>query len=95
MRRHINSLKRKRLQFDEIFITGTGSCQDENFQCSQWLTFRQNNDIFISMMLFVCYMHTVWFCLWYIFSHGIDHPHISWPLLNKTTPSHWYGVALL
>ena len=46
------SLKRKCLHFDEIFITGcTGSCQNDNFQCSQWLKFRQNDDIFVSVMV--------------------------------------------
>ena len=40
---HINSgsLKRKCCHFDEIFITGCiGSCQNDNFQCSQWRKFR-------------------------------------------------------
>ena len=46
-----SSLKRKCLHFDEIFITGcTGSCQNDNFQCSQWLKFRQNDNIFVSVM---------------------------------------------
>ena len=36
--------------FDDIFITGcTGSCQNDNFQCSQWWKFYQNNDISISV----------------------------------------------
>ena len=44
------TLKRKSLHFDEIFITGcTGSCQNDNFQCSQWLKLRQNDDIFVSV----------------------------------------------
>ena len=44
------TLKRKCLHFDEIFITGCpGSCQNDNFQCSQWLRFRQNDDIFVSV----------------------------------------------
>ena len=49
--RHMRvTLKRKCLHFDEIFITGcTGSCQNDNFQCSQWLKFRQNDDIFVSV----------------------------------------------
>ena len=43
----------------EIFITGcTGSCQNDNFQCSQWLKFRQNDDIFVSV-----YMSPVLLCL--------------------------------
>ena len=46
------SLKRKSLHFDEMFITGcTGSCQNDNFQCSQWWKFRQNDDIFVSVMM--------------------------------------------
>ena len=48
-------LKRKCLHFDEIFITGcTGSCQNDNFQCSQWLKFRQNDDIFVSVATVPC-----------------------------------------
>ena len=44
------TLKRKCLHFDEIFITGcTESCQNDNFQCSQWWKFRQNYDIFVSV----------------------------------------------
>ena len=42
------SLKWKCLHFDEIFITGyTGSCQNDNFQCSQWWKFHQNINTFI------------------------------------------------
>ena len=45
------SLKRKCFHFDEILTTGrTGSCQNENFQCSQWWKFRQNDDIFVSVV---------------------------------------------
>ena len=45
-----STLKRKCLHFDEIFNTGcTGSCQNDNFQCSQWLKFCQNDDIFVSV----------------------------------------------
>ena len=41
---------RKCLHFDEIIINGcTGSCQSDNFQCSQWWKFRQNDDIFVSV----------------------------------------------
>ena len=43
------TLKRQYLHFDEIFVTGyTGSCQNENFQCSQWWKFRQNNDFSVA-----------------------------------------------
>ena len=39
----------KYLHFDEIFITGcTRSCQNDNFHCSQWWKFRQN-DILVSV----------------------------------------------
>ena len=49
-RRHSPTLKRKCLHFDEIFITGcTESCQNDNFQCSQWWKFHQNDDIFVSV----------------------------------------------
>ena len=45
-----HTLKRKCLHFDEIFITGcTESCQNDNFQCSQWWKFHQNDDIFVSV----------------------------------------------
>ena len=44
------TLKGKCLHFDEIFITGcTESCQNDNFQCSQWWKFRQNDDISLSV----------------------------------------------
>ena len=47
----IDSLKRKCRHFDEIFITGcTGSCQFDNFQCSQWWKFHQNEDISVSVI---------------------------------------------
>ena len=45
------SLKRKCRHFDEIFITGcTGSCHFDNFQCSQWWKFHQNEDISVSVL---------------------------------------------
>ena len=45
------SPKWKYLQFDEITITGCiGSCQNDNIQCSQWLKFHQNDNIFVSVM---------------------------------------------
>ena len=46
------TLKRKCLHFDEIFIIGcTKSCQNDNFRCSQWWKFHQNDDIFVSVQL--------------------------------------------
>ena len=48
--RHHNSLKQKCRHFDEIFIAGcTGSCHFDNFQCSQWWTFHQNEDFSVSV----------------------------------------------
>ena len=45
-------LKQKCRHFDEIFITGcTGSCHFDNFQCSQWWTFHQNEDFSVSVTL--------------------------------------------
>ena len=45
------SLKRKCSHFDEIFIIGCiGSCQNDNFQCSQWWKFCPNDDIFVSVL---------------------------------------------
>ena len=50
LRYSVPALKRKCLHFDEIFIIGcTESCQNDNFQCSQWWKFRQNDDIFVSV----------------------------------------------
>ena len=46
----ILTLKRKCCHFDDILITGcTGSCHFDNFQCSQWWKFHQNEDIFVSV----------------------------------------------
>ena len=43
---HPTSLKRKCCHFDEILITDcTESCHFDNFRCSQWWKFRQNDDI--------------------------------------------------
>ena len=43
-------LKQKCRHFDEIFITGcTESCQNDNFRCSQWLKFHQNDNISVSV----------------------------------------------
>ena len=50
-----HALKRK-CHFDKIFITGcTESCQNDNFQCSQWWKFRQMT-LYIWMRINV----TVW-----------------------------------
>ena len=48
------SLKRKCCHFDEILITDcTESCHFDNFRCSQWWKFRQNDDISVSVLLHV------------------------------------------
>ena len=44
------TLKRKCCHFDEIFVIGcTESYQNDNFECSQWWKFRQNDDISLSV----------------------------------------------
>ena len=49
------ALKRK-CHFDEIFVTSyTKSCQNDNFQCSEWRKFNKN-DIFISSRVFITSM---------------------------------------
>ena len=46
-----HTLKRKCCHFDEILITDcTESCHFDNFRCSQWLKFRQNDDISVSVL---------------------------------------------
>ena len=54
------SLKQKCRHFDEIFITGcTESCQNDNFRCSQWLKFHQNDNISVSVFVtFTCWSRT-------------------------------------
>ena len=48
----MTTLKQKCRHFDEILITGcTGSCHFDNFQCSQWWKFRQNEDISVSVYI--------------------------------------------
>ena len=54
------TLKHKCRHFDEIFITGcTESCQNDNFRCSQWLKFHQNDNISVSVYF---KGYTVYFC---------------------------------
>ena len=56
--RNTHTLELECLHFDEIFITGcSGSCQNDNFQCSQWWKFRQN-DIFVSVYGVAATKHT-------------------------------------
>ena len=43
---------RKCHHFDEIFVTGcTESCHFDNFRCSQWWKFHQNDDIFGNVII--------------------------------------------
>ena len=53
------TLKRKCCHFDEIFIAGCiGSCHFDNFRCSQWWKFHQNEGISVYQLIFA---HAVWF----------------------------------
>ena len=48
--RHWLHLALSKCHFDDIFFTGcTESCHFDNFRCSQWRNFPQNNDISIPM----------------------------------------------
>ena len=50
------TLKRQCRHFDEILIIGcTGSCHFDNFQCSQWWKFHQNEDISVSVKWLIWY----------------------------------------
>ena len=61
----ITTLKRKCRHFDEIFITGcTGSCHFDNFQCSQWWKFHQNEDISVSVNACIWLYMIVYDCIW-------------------------------
>ena len=44
-----HELKWKCHHFDEIIIGCTESCQNDNFQCSQWSKFHQNDNISVSV----------------------------------------------
>ena len=98
-----STLKRKCRHFDEIFITGcTGSCQNDNFQCSQWWKFRQNEDISVSVIVDVfLYIHFfkwslidvsslyIYFCMIYSV--------LDWPsnaaVIVWLPPLHSHGLA--
>ena len=61
------SLKRKCRHFDENFITGcTGSCHFDNFQCSQWWKFHQNDDMCVSVNMNPVQATTPYFGTMYI-----------------------------
>ena len=48
-RGHLESIRK--CYFDEIFLSGcTGSCHFDNFQCSQWWRFHQNDNIFVTVV---------------------------------------------
>ena len=62
---HRPTLERKCHHFDEIFVTGcTESCHFDNFRCSQWWKFHQNDDIFVSVAL------TLYVLSWFYWSLG-------------------------
>ena len=94
------TLKRKCLHFDEIFITGcTGSCQNDNFQCSQWLKFCQNDDIFVSVNVTHWHLNKMATNLQMMFSNAfpwmkiIDSFQFHWNLLLRVQLSislHWF-----
>ena len=77
------TLKRKCRHFDEIFITGcTESCQNDNFQCSQWWKFHQNDDIFVSVNA----------NLWCFFAVSRQKPveqTLDWPIIRDTITVIW------
>ena len=74
------SLKRK-YHFDEIFITGcTTSCQFDNLRNSQWWRFRQNNDIFVSVIV-------------HLWLPGISYSY--WALWHHTNSRRWYCDIIL
>ena len=66
------SLKWKCCHFDKIFITDcTGSCQNDNFKCSQWWKFHQNDNIYVSVSLILClgkhFRFSVWDLTWHTY----------------------------
>ena len=78
------SLKRKCHHFDESFITGcTESCHFDNFRCSQWWRFHQNEDIFVSVMMCAYHDNVIkwkhfpryWPFVWGIHLSPVNAPH--------------------
>ena len=68
----IHPLKRKCRRFDEIFIIGcTESCQNDNFQCSQWWKFHQNDNISVSVSSSQCHPMGL------KFQSSCNHPYVS------------------
>ena len=63
------TLKRKCCHFDEILITDcTESCHFDNFRCSQWWKFRQNDHIFVSVSRYGVSVIPIasWSLLWHL-----------------------------
>ena len=83
-------LKWKCFHFDEIFITGyTESCQNDNFQCSQWWKFHQNENISISSFLPVFGCRSRWLKVDSRFAPS------QWAMsLQSNTISHWLSTNL-
>ena len=53
--------RKRKCHFDELFGTGcTESCQNDNFQCSQWRKFRQNDNKSVSVRSQIIY-HPTWY----------------------------------
>ena len=91
------TLKQKCRHFDEILITGcTESCQNDNFRCSQWLKFHQN-DISVSvesisitlMCLFSSALYHTFHRL-YSISHDVANLELSPPGF-KARMRNWLG----
>ena len=81
---NVHPPQKQKCHFNEILITGcTGSCNFDNFQCSQWWKFNQN-DISVSVW---------WLKLPYIYTNRQDNKpqYLLWkltiqmPLVNITT----------
>ena len=67
------SLKQKCRHFDEIFITGCiGSFHFDNFQCSQWWIFHQNEDFSVSVLV-------AWSCYQLMAKPGSRTAAVPWP----------------
>ena len=90
--------KRKCFQFCEISITGcTGSCQNDNFQCSQWLKFRHIDNFSISVYILEhgvvinmperSSIHERVMCVWYNYLLRT-----LYSLVFGTRDSRWIGV---
>ena len=90
------TLKRKCSHFDEIFITGcTESCHFDNFRCSQWWRFRQNEDISVSVhwaFLIIVWNHWYSRSLWWSTSNFVKRVLHDGAMTWKRIPYYWTCV---